>query len=165
MGVKPELTGGKLPDGLTFKDGKITGTPTKAGDFKVTFTTKDESGKDIDTREVTFKISEAAKPAESREVDEKCLATSLGFGLPLLALIPVGMATQVELRVSLTWLATSTRSCRTSTPDLAARPVQPGGCSPGGCDQQAAGSVRHRSRDRRCHPGTDRGWHPRGSLA
>ena len=24
VGVKPELTGGKLPDGLTFKDGKIT---------------------------------------------------------------------------------------------------------------------------------------------
>ena len=100
VGVKPELTGGKLPDGLTFKDGKITGTPTKAGDFKVSFTTKDEEGKVIDTREVTFKISEAAKPAkpaEPREVNEKCLATSLGFGLPLLALIPVGLATQVEL--------------------------------------------------------------------
>ncbi|OAA15911.1 hypothetical protein Caferm_04455 [Corynebacterium afermentans subsp. afermentans] len=97
IGVKPELTGGKLPDGLTFKDGKITGTPTKAGTFKVAFTTKDEEGKVIDTREVTFKISEAAKPAEPREVNEKCLATSLGFGLPLLALIPVGLATQVEL--------------------------------------------------------------------
>ena len=97
VGVKPELTGGKLPDGLTFKDGKITGTPTKAGDFKVSFTTKDKDGKVIDTREVTFKISEAAKPAEPREVNEKCLATSLGFGLPLLALIPVGLATQVEL--------------------------------------------------------------------
>ena len=97
IGVKPELTGGKLPDGLTFKDGKITGTPTKVGDFKVTFTTKDEEGKVIDTREVTFKISEAAKPAEPREVNEKCLATSLGFGLPLLALIPVGLATQMEI--------------------------------------------------------------------
>ena len=106
IGVKPELTGGKLPDGLSFKDGKITGTPTKVGDFKVTFTTKDEEGKVIDTREVTFKISEpekvvekvteTAKP-EPREVNEKCLATSLGFGLPLLALIPVGLATQVEL--------------------------------------------------------------------
>lgn len=100
VGVKPELTGGKLPDGLSIKDGEITGTPTKVGDFKVAFTTKDEEGKVIDTREVTFKISEAAKPAkpaESREVNEKCLATSLGFGLPLLALIPVGLATQVEL--------------------------------------------------------------------
>ena len=97
IGVKPELTGGKLPDGLTFKDGKITGTPTKVGDFKVAFTTKDEEGKVIDTREVTFKISEAAKPAEPREVNEKCLATSLGFGLPLLALIPVGLATQMEI--------------------------------------------------------------------
>lgn len=35
--------------------------------------------------------------AEPQEINEKCLATSLGFGVPLLALIPVGLATQVEL--------------------------------------------------------------------
>ena len=90
-GVAPELTGGKLPEGLTFKDGKITGTPTQAGTSKVTFTTKDDKGNVIDTREVTIKI------AEKKEINEKCVATSVGFGLPLLALIPLGLATQMQI--------------------------------------------------------------------
>lgn len=35
--------------------------------------------------------------AEPQEINEKCLATSLGFCVPLLALIPIGLATQVEV--------------------------------------------------------------------
>lgn len=100
--MQPELTGGKLPDGLTFKDGKITGTPTKAGSYKVTFTTKDEDGKVIDTREVTFTVAEAAKaepakPALTEDERNRCIATAVGFGLPLIALLPLGLATQIEL--------------------------------------------------------------------
>lgn len=45
----------------------------------------------IDTREVTIKI------AEKKEINEKCVATSVGFGLPLLALIPLGLATQMQI--------------------------------------------------------------------
>lgn len=74
-GVTSELTGGRLPEGLTFEDGKITGTPTQAGTSKVTFTTKDDQGNVNDTREVTVKI------AEKKEINEKCVATSVGFGL------------------------------------------------------------------------------------
>lgn len=90
-GVTPELVGGDLPEGLTFKDGKITGTPTQAGKSKVAFTTKDDQGNVIDTREVTIKI------AEKKEINEKCIATSVGFGLPLLALIPLGLATRMHI--------------------------------------------------------------------
>ena len=102
VGVTPELTGGKLPEGLTFKDGKITGTPTKAGAYKATFATKDEDGKVIDTRDVTITVAEAAKakpakPALTEDERNRCIATSVGFGLPLIALLPLGLATQIEL--------------------------------------------------------------------
>ena len=43
------------------------------------------------TREVTIKI------AEKKEINEKCIATSVGFGLPLLALLPLGLATQMYI--------------------------------------------------------------------
>lgn len=45
----------------------------------------------IDNREVTIKI------VEKKEINEKCIATSVGFGLPLLALLPLGLATQMQI--------------------------------------------------------------------
>jgi Beta-propeller repeat/Putative Ig domain len=37
-------TSGTLPDGLTFKDGSVSGTPTKAGTYNFTITAQDSSG-------------------------------------------------------------------------------------------------------------------------
>ncbi|WCZ39709.1 putative Ig domain-containing protein [Corynebacterium jeddahense] len=93
--------GAKLPDGLTFKDGKITGTPTKAGEFKVTFTSTSEEGKVLDTREVTFKIADKAAgtttATATQTVEPKCIAASVNLGIPLIALIPIGLATQMAI--------------------------------------------------------------------
>ena len=67
-----------------------------------------ENGK-TSTREVTFTIAPAAtpeptpdpkpqpQPGKGSSIDGKCIATLAGLGLPLLALIPIGLATQVAI--------------------------------------------------------------------
>ncbi|OEX94695.1 hypothetical protein A0K93_09065 [Corynebacterium sp. BCW_4722] len=82
---------------LTFdpKTGKITGTPQKAGTFTTQSESKGAGGKVLQTRDITFVIAEASKQA--KPVEPKCLAASLGFGLPLIALIPIGLATQMAI--------------------------------------------------------------------
>ena len=80
-----ELPGGKKVETTTDKDGKWTvkvpaGVELKPGDKVI--------------------VSDGAgnKTPEQVGIDTgKCVATSLGFGLPLLALIPLGLATQMEI--------------------------------------------------------------------
>ena len=80
-----ELPGGKKVETTTDKDGKWT--------VKVPAGVELEPGQDI-------KVSDAAGNETNAKVGidtGKCVATSLGFGLPLLALIPLGLATQMEV--------------------------------------------------------------------
>ena len=98
-------TGGPVEDGTTVEidgpgtaeideNGKITVTPgkdAKPGD-KIKVVVKDKDGKVIDTVEV--KITE--KPISSSE-REGCTESLIGFGLPLLALIPLGIASQTSI--------------------------------------------------------------------
>ena len=53
------VEGGALPDGLTLNsaNGTISGTPSKAGNFK--FTVKATNGGGSDTKELTIKIADA----------------------------------------------------------------------------------------------------------
>ena len=89
--------GQKLPEGLKFENGKITGTPTKAGEYKVAFESKDKNGTPLQEREVTFNITEKAAQPEPKPADPKCIAASVGLGIPLIALIPIGLATQMAI--------------------------------------------------------------------
>ena len=80
-----ELPGGQKVETTTDKDGKWT--------VKVPAGVELEPGQDI-------KVSDAAGNETNAKVGidtGKCVATSLGFGLPLLALIPLGLATQMEV--------------------------------------------------------------------
>lgn len=90
-----------LPEGLTVTDiktengkttGRITGTPTKAGAFNVTVTAKRDGAEA--TSNVKFAIDEGQK---QKEVDPRCIATAVGLGVPLLALIPIGLLVQSGL--------------------------------------------------------------------
>ena len=80
-----ELPGGKKVETKTDKDGKWTidvpaGVELKPGDKVI--------------------VSDGAGNKTNAQVGidtGKCVATSLGFGLPLLALIPLGLATQMEI--------------------------------------------------------------------
>ena len=80
-----ELPGGKKVETTTDKDGKWTvkvpaGVELKPGDKVI--------------------VSDGAgnKATEQVGIDTgKCVATSVGFGLPLLALIPLGLASQMEI--------------------------------------------------------------------
>ena len=80
-----ELPGGKKVETTTDKDGKWTvkvpaGVELKPGDKVI--------------------VSDGAGNETNAQVGidtGKCVATSLGFGLPLLALIPLGLATQMEI--------------------------------------------------------------------
>ena len=80
-----ELPGGQKVETTTDKDGKWTievpaGVELKPGDKVIV---SDGAG-----NETTAQVG----------IDTgKCVATSLGFGLPLLALIPLGLATQMEI--------------------------------------------------------------------
>ena len=59
-GVKLSVKG--LPSGLTFKDGVLSGVPTKAGDYTVTFTATSGSGASKATGVATVTIRVAAAP-------------------------------------------------------------------------------------------------------
>ena len=75
-------------------DGSITVTPgenAKPGD-KITVTVKDKDGNKVD--DFTVKIVE--KPISSSQ-RKGCTESLLGFGLPLLALIPLGIAAQAAI--------------------------------------------------------------------
>ena len=107
-------TGGSVEDGTTVEtegpgeaeigeDGTITVTPgenAKPGD-KVVVEVKDPSGKVIDTVEV--EITKPGKPGGSSDWDgssnlsQRCINTGLGVGIPLLFLIPVGLASQMNI--------------------------------------------------------------------
>lgn len=81
--------------------GTITVTPkpeAKPGD-KIEVTVKDPEGKTVDTVTVTVEKpkQEDPKPGLSSRVGEKCVPTLLGWGIPLLALIPLGIATQANI--------------------------------------------------------------------
>ena len=92
-------TGGPVGDGTTVettgpgtaelgKDGTITVTPSKnakPGD-KIKVVVKDKDGNMIDEFEVKIGTDVG-----------KCVATTLGFGLPLIALLPIGLATQLDI--------------------------------------------------------------------
>ena len=80
-----ELPGGKKVEATTDKDGKWS--------VKVPSGVELEPGQNI-------KVSDAAGNETNAKVGidtGKCVATSVGFGLPLLALIPLGLATQMEI--------------------------------------------------------------------
>ena len=80
-----ELPGGKKVETTTDKDGKWS--------VKVPAGVELEPGQNV-------KVSDAAGNETTAKVGidtGKCVATSLGFGLPLLALIPLGLATQMEI--------------------------------------------------------------------
>ena len=100
--VEVPNTGGDVPDGTTVEveggddngtakindDGSITFTPgknAKPGD-KIKVVVKDKDGNKIDEFEVTIGTDVG-----------KCVATTLGFGLPLIALLPIGLATQMDI--------------------------------------------------------------------
>ena len=78
-------------------DGTITVTPkdnAKDGD-KIVVTVKDPKGNVVDTVTVTIKES---GPGLSSQIDgQKCTNALLGWGLPLLLMIPIGIATQVSI--------------------------------------------------------------------
>ena len=92
-------TGGPVKDGTTVettgpgtaelgKDGTIKVTPSKdakPGD-KIKVVVKDKDRKKIDEFEVKIGTDVG-----------KCVATTLGFGLPLIALLPIGLATQMDI--------------------------------------------------------------------
>ena len=97
-------------------DGKITGTGDRPGEeITVTVegvkdpikTTVDENGKwtvDVPASSIKPGTKITAVDGDNNKsevtvgIDEgKCIATALGFGLPLLALIPIGLATQLEI--------------------------------------------------------------------
>ena len=97
-------------------DKKISGTGDREGeDIIVTFpngkTAKTKTGKDgkwsvdvpagLDLKtgdEVTVADGVGNKTTEKVGIDTgKCVATSLGFGLPLIALLPIGLATQMDI--------------------------------------------------------------------
>ncbi|TSJ70381.1 hypothetical protein FPH17_11520 [Corynebacterium godavarianum] len=110
-------TGGKVPAGTTVEakgpgkaelDGKGNLVITANGDAKpgekITVTVKDKDGKAIDTVTTTVVAKGGATdptgtpaPQEPAIDKGKCAASAVGFGLPLLALIPVGLATQMSI--------------------------------------------------------------------
>ncbi|PAT12734.1 putative Ig domain-containing protein [Corynebacterium hadale] len=109
--------GGEVPAGTTVEvkgpgkaelDGKgnlvITAHDDAKPGEKITATIKDKDGKVIDTVTTTVKAKDDASdptgtpaPQEPAIDKGKCAASAVGFGLPLLALIPVGLATQMSI--------------------------------------------------------------------
>ncbi|PAT08236.1 putative Ig domain-containing protein [Corynebacterium hadale] len=110
--------GGEVPAGTTVEvkgpgkaeiDGKgnlvITANDDAKPGEKITVTIKDKDGKVIDTVTTTVEAKggvtdpTTTTPApQAPAIDKgKCAASAVGFGLPLLALIPVGLATQMSI--------------------------------------------------------------------
>ena len=114
-GKKVELpnVGGDVQDGTTVEtegpgkaeideDGDLVVTPNddaKPGD-KITVVVKDKDGKVIDTVTVTIKEKDGSSDGGSSDggVDlGRCIPAGLAVGLPLLFLIPVGLASQIKV--------------------------------------------------------------------
>ena len=108
-------TGGPVQDGTTVEvegpgtaelkpDGTITVTPNdkaKPGD-KIIVTVKDKNGKEIDKVTVTIEgdgptSSNGPSSKLSKEERDRCIAVSVGFGLPLIALVPLGLAMSMSI--------------------------------------------------------------------
>ncbi|WP_342318460.1 YPDG domain-containing protein [Corynebacterium mayonis] len=101
--------GGKVPEGTTVVttgpgtavldgNGSLVVTPSqgaKPGD-KIVIVVRDNDDKVIDTVTVTI-----VEPTKGSSLDEdqlgRCIATSLGFGLPLLGLIPLAIASEMQI--------------------------------------------------------------------
>lgn len=114
--VKIPNTGGPVKDGTTVEvegpgkavlnpDGSITVTPSddaKPGD-KIVVTVKDPEGNEID--KVTVTVGEDTTPDSSdgpsskltEDERNRCIAVSVGFGLPLIALVPIGLALSASI--------------------------------------------------------------------
>ncbi|WP_210386154.1 Rib/alpha-like domain-containing protein, partial [Corynebacterium sp. HMSC29G08] len=105
--------GGPVKDGTTVEtegpgtaklnpNDSITVTPgddAKPGDT-IKVTVKDKDGKVIDTVKVTITKPGSSTPgASSLTEDERnrCIAVSVGFGLPLAALVPLGLAMRMNI--------------------------------------------------------------------
>ena len=100
--IKPgatEITGTGRPGEditVTFPDGKTaTTTVDENGNWsvKVPSGTKLETGQKVTVTDGDGNTAEATVGIDAG----KCAATAVGFGLPLLALIPLGLATQMEI--------------------------------------------------------------------
>ncbi|WP_342318458.1 YPDG domain-containing protein [Corynebacterium mayonis] len=101
--------GGKVPEGTTTVttgpgtavldgNGSLVVTPSqdaRPGD-KIVIVVRDNDDKVIDTVTVTI-----VEPTKGSSLDEdqlgRCIATSLGFGLPLLGLIPLAIASEMQI--------------------------------------------------------------------
>ncbi|WP_342318468.1 YPDG domain-containing protein [Corynebacterium mayonis] len=101
--------GGKVPEGTTTVttgpgtavldgNGSLVVTPSQdaqPGD-KIVIVVRDNDDKVIDTVTVTI-----VEPTKGSSLDEdqlgRCIATSLGFGLPLLGLIPLAIASEMQI--------------------------------------------------------------------
>ena len=69
----------------------------KPGD-KIVVTVKDKDGKVIDTVTVTVdKPDSSSHSSLTDDERQRCIATSLGFGLPLAALVPLGLALRMNI--------------------------------------------------------------------
>ncbi|PAT14382.1 hypothetical protein CKJ84_08650 [Corynebacterium sp. NML 120412] len=110
-------SGGEVPAGTAVEvkgpgkaelDGKgnlvITANDDAKPGEKITVTIKDKDGKVIDTVTTTVEAKGGVTdptgtpaPQEPAIDKGKCAASAVGFGLPLLALIPVGLATQMSI--------------------------------------------------------------------
>ena len=116
-GDKVEIpnNGGKVQDGTTVetegpgkaeidKDGKLivdVDKDAKPGD-KVVVVVKDKDGKEIDRVEVEVEKPGASSDGSgssdlSSNLSQRCINTGLGVGIPLLFLIPVGLASQMNI--------------------------------------------------------------------
>ncbi len=81
---------------VTFPNGKTTTTTTgKDGKWKVNV----PNGVNLETGQEIQVVDGAGNRATAKVgIDTgKCVATSVGFGLPLIALLPIGLATQIQI--------------------------------------------------------------------
>lgn len=80
-------------------DGSITVTPkpdAKKGD-NVTVEVKDKNGNTIDTINVELTAPVREGSSLTDEERDRCIAVSVGFGLPLIALVPIGLALSASI--------------------------------------------------------------------
>ena len=87
-----------LPAGLTFdeKTNTISGTAAEAGTFEVTVTAT-KGGQTV-TKVLELVVNDAPEAEQTgSSMEPKCVAALAGWGVPLLALIPLGLATQLNI--------------------------------------------------------------------